>query len=701
MPPVSRCASIALGLILLQSTHAQTPDPQPRVDATELDTVQVTATRRAESTLDVPAGVTVVGEEQIREAFAPTAMDLLHGEVGTFVQQTTPGQSVVIVRGLKGSEVLHLVDGFRLNNAIFRNSPNQYIALVDGQSLGRIEVVRGPNSTLYGSDAMGGVVHMITPEPRFDGSDWQSEGRVRATFASADDSLLSRAEAQGGREGFALSGGVSYQDVDELRVGGGDSLPFTAFRARAGNLKAVWSIAEGHEIMLQAQALKQPSTPRFDELVPGFGQAQPNSSEFAFEPQAREFAQARWRFTTPTRLFDSLEVMAGHQSIRDDRRSRDFGSVDRDTEQNDVDTFGVGTVAEKTLSDTQHVSFGAEYYRDEVASARQRTRIDTQAVSERAPRFPDGSTMRQFGAFATYDWRPTDRLDLNAGLRYSDINTRLPAIASGDAVAAGVDLDAGDVSGNVGFNWRLSESASALDWRIVANAGRGFRAPNVFDLGVFGDRPGNRFSIPNADLEPENVLTFDAGIKFEGAVWSGEAIAFRSRYRDKITSVLTGDITDAGRLVVQNRNVTRQTLYGIETGLKGEVSDALDVYATATYTRGEETLEGTTDPADRVPPLYGKLGARWHPLARWRFEGYAFYATRQDRLSPRDAVDPRIDPDGTAGWVTWNARVAYAPSPDLELALRVENLGDHRYREHGSGLDEPGRNVILSADWRF
>lgn len=690
-----RNASLLLFAFLLAVPAA---NAQSRVeDINKLGTIQVTATRRAESTLDVPAGVTVVDEEQIREAYAPTAMDLLHGEVGTFVQQTTPGQSIVIVRGLKGSEVLHLVDGFRLNNAIFRNSPSQYIALVDGHSLERVEVVRGPMSALYGGDAMGGVVQMFSANPSFQGEQWQADGRVRAVFASADDSILTRAEASGGREGLALTGGVSYQNVDDLRVGGGDMLPFTAFRARAGNLKAIWSPVVGHELMLQAQALKQPSTPRFDELVPGFGQTRANSSEFAFEPQTREFLQGRWRMQNSTLAFDSLELMAGHQSIRDDRRNRDFGTLNRDTEGNDVDTFGVSVVAEKTLSESQHLAYGAEYYRDDVTSSRQRININTGVVSTRAPRFPNGSTMRQFGVFATHDWQIGERLDLSGGLRYSDVMTRLPP-ATG---AIGVDVEARDVSGNVGVNWLISAPTSANEWHFVANAGRGFRAPNVFDLGVFGDRPSNRFSIPNAALEPETVLTFDAGFKFAGDMWSGEALVFRSRYTDKITAVLTGDRTASGRLIVQNRNVTRQTLYGMEAGIKGHLSDDLDVYATATYTRGEETLGGATDPADRVPPLYGKAGVRWQPHARWNLEAYAFYATGQDRLSPRDRVDPRIDPEGTGGWVTWNARASFALTLDLDLSLRVENLGDHRYREHGSGLDEPGRNFILAADWRF
>ena len=176
---------------------------------------------------------------------------------------------------------------------------------------------------------------------------------------------------------------------------------------------------------------------------------------------------------------------------------------------------------------------------------------------------------------------------------------------------------------------------------------------------------------------------------------------FDARYQDKITSVLTGDVTEAGQLVVQSRNATELDLWGVEAGARGHWRDDVSWYATATYTRGDETLDGVEDPADRVPPLFGKLGAVWDWRDDWAFEGYVLYATRQDRLSPRDLVDPRINPDGTAGWVTWNARAAWQATEDFELALRIENIGDKRYREHGTGLDEPGFNAIVTAELRF
>jgi outer membrane receptor protein involved in Fe transport len=165
--------------------------------------------------------------------------------------------------------------------------------------------------------------------------------------------------------------------------------------------------------------------------------------------------------------------------------------------------------------------------------------------------------------------------------------------------------------------------------------------------------------------------------------------------------VLTGNIIDGAR-EVQNRNVTRLDLWGIEAGARYRMpSPDVELYATATYTRGDEETDTGTMPADRIPPLFGKLGARWQVRETLGVEAYGLYAAGQDRLSARDRVDPRVNPNGTAGWGTLNARVSWRASPALDLSLRAENLGDKHYREHGSGLDEPGRNFILTADYRF
>lgn len=661
-------------------------------ELTRLGRIQVTATRTAEDANNVPIAITIVGPNQIERTIAQTVADLLHGEPGTYVQSTGAGQGIIIIRGLKGSEVLHLVDGFRLNNAFFRNAPNQYIALVDPLNIDQIEAVRGPMSTLYGSDAMGGVIQFLTPDPRFNRDSWEAHADLRTRYSSADESSNSRAGFSAGHEGLAISGGVSYQDANNLRVGGGDTLPFTAYRQQSGDLKMYFKPAPGHELTWSAQYSKQPSTQRYDALVAGFGQTEPDNAEFFYRPQERRFTQLHYRYSNPSAFADQIDVRLGYQKYVDNRTARDFGSANRDNEENSSTLRGVTALASKQVNDQHFISYGVEYYADTVDSFRQRTNINSGAISARPSRFPDGSTMDSLAAFITDDWKLSERLDVVGGLRYSRFDIELPPVVNG----IGVQLNPDKFTGQVGFAYKLDEGL-----RLVGNVGQGFRAPNIFDLGTFGDRPGGRFNIPNPDLSPERVTSYDIGLKYASDTLEFEAIAFTSRYKDKITSVLTGDVTDSGRAIVQSRNATRLDLSGFESGVHWQATPAINLYATATYTRGEEQFEGDEYPADRIPPLFGKIGMRYSLSDSVEVEGWSIYATRQDRLSPRDVGDARINPDGTAGWASLNTRLRWNIDERTRLQLSFENIADKRYREHGSGLDEPGRNVSLGIGWRF
>ena len=162
-----------LPLFLMGLTHPASADDDYDAEARDLEYVQVTATRRAAREFDVAAAVSQVDSVSVQAEIPDVLAEMLRGLPGTFFQQTTPGQGVPVIRGLKGSQVLHLVDGMRLNNAFFRDAPNQYVGLVDAFAMERVEVVRGAAGTLYGADAMGGVVNILTREPLFDGPDWQ------------------------------------------------------------------------------------------------------------------------------------------------------------------------------------------------------------------------------------------------------------------------------------------------------------------------------------------------------------------------------------------------------------------------------------------------------------------------------------------------------------------------------------------------
>lgn len=663
--------------------------------APPLETVQVTATRSEQSVQDVAEAVSVVSADEIGRQAPELLAEMLRGVPGAFFQQTTPGQGIPIIRGLKGSQVLHLVDGMRLNNAFFRNAPNQYLGLVDAYATGQLEVVRGSAPSLYGADAMGGVLQVLTEEPMLYGPQWQAKGRLYASFDSVDSGIVARLQGTAGREGVAISGGITYQDHSDRETGGGAKVSPSAYRVEAADFKWRQEFGVRSELMVSAQYLQQPSTPRVDELVPGYGQEHPSSDRYEFQPNQRDFLHARYRLESDARWFSNFEAHLARQVITDDRLTQGFGEPDftRERNQSTLDGltlqfrsgWGAGSASERELV------WGLEYYADEVSSSRTLFTPDGENANLERGRFPDRSTMDSAALYASNRWR-WDRLTIDAGLRYSTFRIELPSTRERDTVR----MEPDDLTGDIHFNYELRSGL-----RLVSNIGRGFRPPNIFDLGTLGSRPGNRFNVPNPDLEPESVWSYDFGLKSIGSHWEAEFFVFYSDYKDKISSRFTGGTTPEGRYIVRSENSNQLELWGFESGLRYLWSDALETYAVLNYTRGEEQAEpGVTFPADRVPPLNGRIGLVYSS-GRLRVEPRIDFASKQDRLSPRDQEDPRIDPEGTDGWVSFNLLIGWQATADIELGFRLENLGDRNYREHGSGIDAPGRNFGFWLNMQF
>ncbi len=653
--------------------------------------VQVTATRTSKRDIDIAAAVTALTEEAVLAAAPDVIAELLRGQPGTFFQQTTPGQGIPIIRGLKGSQVLHLVDGMRLNNAFFRNAPNQYLGLVDSFAAQRMEVVRGSQGSLYGADAMGGVLNILTEEPTFNGGDWQQESRLYGSYDSVDDGWVLSARTQGGRQGWGFAGGASYQDHSSRTSGSGEKLVPSGYRSRAADLKFVFEPSDRTSLMLSAQAMEQPSTPRYDEVVPGYGQDEPSAEQFLFEPNKRSFMHARFRLDGESSLFDLFEAHLARQVITDDRLTQEFGSPVITTENNSSTLDGLTLQFNSSLSSGQLLVWGAEIYADDVESSRYESLVDSDYRQSVRSRFPDQSSMDSAAIYFSGEWLATERFDLTAGLRYSWFDIQLPATDAYDPV----DLSPADLTGDIHAVYELRP-----DFKIVANFGKGFRPPNIFDLATLGPRPGNRFNVANPDLDPETVWSYDLGFKTESEKLELEVFAFYLDYSDKITSVFTGETTQDGRNIIRSENRNKVEIYGLEAGAYWSFTDALNSYVVINYTRGEESGDqGAAFPADRIPPLNGKLGLVYQLNPDWRIEPYLLFASRQDRLSPRDIRDSRIDPMGTEGWTTINLSLEWQLSQDLQLGLRLENLADKAYREHASGIDAAGRNLGLWVNW--
>ena len=676
-------STLAVCLCLVAETSALAVSPAL------LDEVTVTATRRAADIESIAAAVSLVPAARI--ANEQLALEALADSVGGYVQQTTPGQGAAIVRGLKGSAVLHMVDGMRLNNAIFRSAPTQYFALVPGTAVERIELVRGTPASLYGSDAVGGVVQLVTRRPAFDQSTATFAGDIYAAYETADETRRIGGTLDAGTTTWHATLSGEYLKAGDRRIGGGTTVSPSGFEARA--VRAAFGLTPEDEIdwLFDFHFYEQPETPRVDELVPGFGQTEPASSEFVFEPNRRIYANARHNRRDG---FGGLDwsVALAWQRVDDDRRTREFNAPERRIEANRSDLFGLVVTAGDDSARGSWLA-GAEVYADVVSSSRIAENITTGATATLTPRFPDSSEVLQGSIFVNGQRDVTDNVSVSGGIRLSDVRVELPATTA----SAQTSVNTTDLAGDLGLMVRF-----AGNWRWTVNLGAGFRAPNVFDLGTLGERPGNRFNVPNTSLDSEHVVQADTGLRFNNDRLQFEVVAYGLRYADRIVSVGTGQVTPSGRDIVQSVTAARSDIYGDESGAVIALGDALSLRAVLNFTRGDQREDGRgEEPSDRIPPLGGSVELSYDNGNARQAATWLRFADMQARLSARDVRDSRIDPNGTPGWGMLGGRLTWLPDQRWSVSVAIDNVLDKRYRVHGSGIDAPGRNIAIRVRRSF
>ena len=389
-----------------ESPRSAQPEDRP------VEIIQVTGTKVASGLADVAVPVQVIDGDALAERSPEVLTDVFLEAPNVHVQSTTAGQGSPYVRGLTGSAVLNLVDGVRLNHAIYRSSPNPYLALVGPHIARRIEIVRGPASVLYGSDAMGGVIQVFTRRPEFDSDLWEARGAVDARFGSADLSRSVYADLSAGREGIGIGAGFSYLATEDVYGGGktGRQRP-SDYTMIGGDASLLWKPASGHRTTLDFQMQRQPETPRYDELVAGFGQTEPSSDVWDYDPLERIFAHLQHRVEGVAPGFvDSLSFDAAFQQIRDDRRTRAYESAIENRERNRSRLLGFAAHGVSLPRAWLSLSWGIEGYFDTVSSERVETDLAIGSSRGVASRFPDDSGMNSYGAYASAQIRLSERL---------------------------------------------------------------------------------------------------------------------------------------------------------------------------------------------------------------------------------------------------------------------------------------------------
>jgi len=677
------------------------------------DEIVVTATRRPSKLFSLPYSGRSFDDEQITQRKqARTVPEILQDTPSVLVQKTAHGQASPFLRGWTAYRNVFLIDGIRLNNSTFRSGPNQYWSTVDHLMLDRLELVLGPSSVLYGSDAIGGAVNAIPRRPESFEPGFHLGGRAYFRYASAEDSYTERLEVAGNQGPFGFLGGISMKSFGDLRAGrGSGELPNTGYDQFDADFRLEYRPGDGMEWEVAYQHSSQDDVPRTHKTVFAvpFHGTDVGSELRRDLDQQRDLVYSRWSLIEPNAIWDRASVTASFQRQTQERdRLRTGGR--QDLSGFDVNTYGLQAQIER---DTQagYFTFGADFYFDQIDSFRRNYVDGTRTSTDIQGPLADDADYTTLGIYAQ-DEVTLFGIDWIAGLRYTYVdadadrvdNPEVPGSdpsTPGNVISIGEDFD--DVSASLRGSLPVSEDEAM---RVFFGLSQGFRAPTISDLTAFDAT--SIFEVPTEDLDPERFLQAEVGVKVDRPEYRGRLAGYWTWINDLIVVSPTGEIRD-DTPVVEKDNVGDGYVAGIEAEASVRVDPDWSVYGAIGWQSGQvdqfrfPSGVKTDKPLDRLMPLSGVAGVIYEPVGTgfW-IDFFTRFADDQNRLSLRDETDTeRIPPGGTPGYATLNVRGGYQINERVTVSAAVENIADKDYRIHGSGQNEPGTNFITSIDFRF
>jgi outer membrane receptor protein involved in Fe transport len=319
-----------------------------------------------------------------------------------------------------------------------------------------------------------------------------------------------------------------------------------------------------------------------------------------------------------------------------------------------------------------------EYYQDEYDTQKEEVDLTTGISTWVIPGTPDGAEYTSFGIYLQDEIRLGERADAVLGLRYSAFEADGTLVT--ETQIETLNLDTSKVTGSLNGRFALTPQLN-----LVGGVAQGFRAPNMEDF--FG-RVDFFTEIPNTELEPEESLNWEVGLKYQDRNTSGEIYYYHTDYEQLIERV------EVAPGVEQRQNIGEAWIQGVEGGLTHQFNSHWSLTGTITWTEGEDKHNG--EPLRRIPPLNGTARVRYTHSPKFWTELGGLFADKQDRLSGGDIRDPRIPEGGTPGYAVWSLKAGYNRTPDEQLLVTFENIGDKEYKTHGSGLYAPGRSLLVS-----
>lgn len=703
-----------------------------------LDQVVVSATRWNQSKREVPGRISTLSAKEVKLQNPQTAADMIAATGEVFVQKSQLGGGSPMIRGFATNRVLIAVDGVRMNTAIFRSGNVQNVINVDPFTIENSEVLFGPGSVIYGSDAIGGVMNFKTREPQLSLEKKPNvSGNGIFRFSSAGTELTGHADINVGFKKWAFVTSVSYSDFGDLKMGshGPDEYLRPTFVERNDTVDV---ITENRDSRLQnptsysqinvMQKLRFKPNKSWDinytfhySTTSPYGRYDrhlreragiPRYGEWNYGPQVWMMNLLDLLHTKETVIFSQLNVRIAHQQFEESRISRNYQDDVRTKQEELVHAYSLNIDLRKNLAEKHQFFYGLEGIFNDVFSGGCEENIRTGVQNEVASRYPR-SNWASFGAYLTYRFKPVKKVTLQGGARYSHFilnatfDTSLFALPFNKAT-----LNNGSVTGSLGVVYNPTKK-----WALSVNASTGFRSPNVDDIGkIFDSEPGGVI-VPNRDLKSEYAYNAEIGLAKVFGKWLkvdvGAYYTFLQNALVRRPFSLNGadSIMYEGQLsqVQAIQNAASAYVYGFQAGVEVKLPKGFSVLSRFNYQKGEEELDdGSTSPLRHAGPWFGSSHIRY----TYKTLMVDFYAVYNGRISSANLADSEKakdylyakDENGlpySPSWYTLNLKLMYQFDKNVLVSAGLENLTDRRYRSYSSGIAAPGINFILSARVMF
>ncbi|MGD9849029.1 MAG: TonB-dependent receptor plug domain-containing protein [Desulfuromonas sp.] len=677
-------------------------------DSLVLDDMVVTATRSQNSAFATPVTISVVNQQQIQEQNAATFTDLLDGVAGVTLSGAGPWETTPTIRGMGTNRVLVLFDGDRETNLWAGRAP--LTPFIDSNDIERIEVVKGPSSVLYGSDALGGVINIITKEVALaDGDSWQAEHHIGTRYSSVDDGLVGHYRVNAGGHGLGIRLNVAAQNHDDYEVGNGDELPHSQFENKSFDLKTRYNINDHHSVQAEL---------RINDINDmGVAQKDPQAPESHFTLYNTRTYKLAY-VGTDLGSVERLETRLFHV----DQKRRfvgDFPNTAKQVhnlKQNTIDTTASGGSLQATFAPgrNQQWTTGLEIVHETTDSDEsQQTLSSTNDALKKLLSFqpvPDGER-DHVGLFAQNEVTVTQRWRLTLGGRYDYFEADADDVTmsqtsyggSGATTVQAVNAFSRETDQAMTFSLG-SLYALSNTLHLTTNLATAFRAPDLFER--YSTRGGgSQLIIGNPDLDAEYSYNADLGLKYLSSRASGYVSVFYNRVDDYIDLVKQDSSFLANIPTYGYVNVEDAELYGIDAEATLHLTSRLDLETAIAWVEGKD--RDTHEHLSAIAPLNGRIGLRYAaPLTdsmRYSLRAQATLYDRQRNVSDSE--------DETPGYTTFDLHAglnlgAWAMFDAIDLNLSMKNLLDRGYRSHlrssqETWIYEPGRNIVVGLICTF